>query len=92
MEVSRGVMELQSALEGCESRFADLFVKGLGYLVRLGFQRKAVELPFGSDETHPFSKVRDVAVMELFKVSSLTFRFSEYLFPKFCSAVLLRLW
>ena len=57
MEVSRGMLELQSALEGCEPRFVDLFVKGLGFLVRLGFQRNCGKLCFGSSESHPFAKV-----------------------------------
>lgn len=50
-------MELQSALEGSESRFVGLFVKGLGFLVRLGFKRSGGSWRVGSPEHHPFVKV-----------------------------------
>ena len=61
MDVSRGLLELHSALEGCEPRFVDLFVKALGFLVRLGFQKHSRKWRFGSTETHPFVKVRGIA-------------------------------
>lgn len=59
IDVSRGLLELQSALEGCDPRFVDLFVKGLGFLVRIGFQKNGFKWRFGSStENHPFVKVR----------------------------------
>ncbi|PON84247.1 Armadillo-type fold containing protein [Trema orientale] len=57
IDVSRGLLELQSALEGCDPRFVDLFVKGLGFLVRLGFQKNSLKWRFSSTENHPFVKV-----------------------------------
>ncbi|KAK4774399.1 hypothetical protein SAY86_009334 [Trapa natans] len=56
MDLSRGLMELQSALEGSEPKIAGLFVKGIGFLVRLGFQRSSGSWSF-SAESHPFTKV-----------------------------------
>ncbi|KAM3286727.1 protein RST1 isoform X1 [Capsicum chacoense] len=55
LDLSRGLMELQSALEESDSRFVSLFVKGIGFLVRFGFQKN--ELRFIASETHPFVKV-----------------------------------
>ncbi|KAK4712605.1 hypothetical protein R3W88_007118 [Solanum pinnatisectum] len=55
LDLSRGLLELQSALEASDSRFVSLFVKGIGFLVRLGFQKNS--LPSLSSETHPFVKV-----------------------------------
>ncbi|KAF8037585.1 hypothetical protein BT93_B0463 [Corymbia citriodora subsp. variegata] len=57
MDLSRGLLELQSALEGSEPRFVGLFVKGVGLLVRLGFQRSGGSWSFASTEAHPFVKV-----------------------------------
>ncbi|KAI5341216.1 hypothetical protein L3X38_020490 [Prunus dulcis] len=57
IDISRGLLELQSALEGSGPKFVDLFVKGLGYLVRLGFQRSNGKWSFSATETHPFVKV-----------------------------------
>ncbi|XP_024029477.1 protein RST1 isoform X2 [Morus notabilis] len=57
MDVSRGLLELQSALEGCEPRFVDLFVKALGFLVRLGLQKNSLKWRLASTESHPFVKV-----------------------------------
>ncbi|KAM6572330.1 hypothetical protein CsatA_016410 [Cannabis sativa] len=58
IDVSRGLLELQSALEGCEPRFVDLFVKGLGFLVRLGIKKNSFKWRFNSPtENHPFVKV-----------------------------------
>ncbi|XP_048128123.1 protein RST1 [Rhodamnia argentea] len=57
MDLSRGLLELQSALEGSEPRFVGLFVKGIGLLVRLGFQRSDGSWRFASTEAHPFIKV-----------------------------------
>ncbi|XP_052196381.1 protein RST1 isoform X2 [Diospyros lotus] len=56
-DLSRGLLELQSALEGCDSRFVDVFVKGIGFLVRHGFQKNSSSFRFYSSETHPFVKV-----------------------------------
>ncbi|XP_058188186.1 protein RST1 isoform X3 [Rhododendron vialii] len=56
-DLSRALLELQSALEGCESRFVDVFVKGLGFLVRYGFRRDSSSFRFPSAETHPFVQV-----------------------------------
>ncbi|XP_009612558.1 protein RST1 isoform X3 [Nicotiana tomentosiformis] len=55
LDISRGLLELQSALEGSDSRFVNLFVKGIGFLARLGFQKNS--LRFLASETHPFVKV-----------------------------------
>ncbi|KAI8028996.1 Protein RST1 [Camellia lanceoleosa] len=56
-DLSRGFLELQSSLEGCDSRFVNVFVKGLGFLVRHGFQNNSSSFRFNSSETHPFVKV-----------------------------------
>lgn len=58
LDLSRALLELQSVLEGCESRFVDVFVKGLGFLVRYGFRQDSSSFRFPSAETHPFVKVR----------------------------------
>ncbi|MCD7462940.1 hypothetical protein HAX54_049652, partial [Datura stramonium] len=55
LDLSRGLLELQSALEASDSRFVSLFVKGIGFLVRLGFHKNS--LRFIASETHPFVKV-----------------------------------
>ncbi|XP_060192465.1 protein RST1 isoform X2 [Lycium barbarum] len=55
LDLSRGLMELQSALEASDSKFVSLFVKGIGFLVRLGFQKNS--LRFIASENHPFVKV-----------------------------------
>lgn len=57
MDLSRGMMELQSALEGTEPKFVGLFVKGVGFLVRWGFERSNGLMRFDA-ETHPFGKVK----------------------------------
>ncbi|XP_077244249.1 ARM repeat superfamily protein isoform X2 [Tasmannia lanceolata] len=56
LEVSRGLLELQAALEGCPSRFVDVFVKGIGFICRFAF-RKDPSWRFDSPEFHPFVKV-----------------------------------
>ncbi|KAL0554842.1 hypothetical protein IC582_008770 [Cucumis melo] len=56
-DVSRALIELQAALEGSESRFVDVFVKGLGFLVHFGFRKHNGSWQFGSAEAHPFVKV-----------------------------------
>lgn len=60
MDISRGLLELQSTLEGTDSRFVDLFVKSLGFLVRFGFQKNYVKWQSSSAESHPFVKVKGV--------------------------------
>ena len=55
--VNFGLLELQSALEGSDPRFVAVFVKGLGFLVRYGFQKNNASWRFASTETHPFVKV-----------------------------------
>ncbi|XP_078439731.1 ARM repeat superfamily protein [Wolffia australiana] len=59
LKVGTALVELQSALEGCDVRFVGLFVKGIGFLCRSTFledfsywqsQCRAVEL-------HPFVKI-----------------------------------
>ncbi|KAG7985679.1 hypothetical protein I3843_03G038900 [Carya illinoinensis] len=57
MDIPRGLLELQSALEGSDPKYIDLFVKGLGFLVRFGFGRNNGSWRFSSTETHPFVKV-----------------------------------
>ncbi|XP_050381377.1 protein RST1 isoform X2 [Argentina anserina] len=56
-DLRRGLLELQSALEGSDSKFVGLFVKGLGFLVRLGFQKSNGSWSFTDTESHPFIKV-----------------------------------
>lgn len=58
MDISRGLLELQSALEASDPRFVTLFVKALGYLVKLGFQKNPSSFRFQSADTHPYVKVR----------------------------------
>lgn len=58
MDVSRALLEFQSALEGSHPRLVDLFVKGLGFLVRFGFQKSHIKWRSCSTESHPFVKVR----------------------------------
>ncbi|CAN1241688.1 G-type lectin S-receptor-like serine/threonine-protein kinase SD1-1 [Linum perenne] len=50
------MIELQSALEGTENKFVALFVKGLMFLVRLGFDRSHGSWVFTSSENHPLVK------------------------------------
>ncbi|WJX70216.1 hypothetical protein P8452_54347 [Trifolium repens] len=54
IEVSNGLLELQSALEGSDLKFVNVFVKGLGFLVRFGFQKNNGHWKFSSVHTHPF--------------------------------------
>lgn len=60
IDIHRGFLELQSALEGSDSKFVNLFVKGLGFLVRLGFQKINGKWSFSSTESHPFIKVKEI--------------------------------
>ncbi|KAI7734388.1 hypothetical protein M8C21_024541, partial [Ambrosia artemisiifolia] len=59
LEGSRALLELQSALEGSESRFVNVFVKAIGFVVRLGFRDDNVlfRSRFQSSEAHPFVKI-----------------------------------
>ena len=57
MDLSRGLLELQSGLEASGPRFVNLFVKALGFLVSCGFQKNPSSFRFQSPETHPFVKV-----------------------------------
>ncbi|XP_026387269.1 protein RST1-like isoform X3 [Papaver somniferum] len=54
MNPSLGLLELQSVLEGCDSRFVDLFIKGIGFLVNFQFQKLGFSL---DSQEHPFVKV-----------------------------------
>jgi len=60
IDISSALLELQSSLEECNPRLVDVFVKGIGFLVRFGFHcghfdgRGFVDAP----ENHPFVKVR----------------------------------
>ncbi|KAL9458356.1 hypothetical protein AB3S75_007260 [Citrus x aurantiifolia] len=56
-DLSLGLLELQSALEGSDPKFVTLFVKALGYLVRLRFERFNGSWKFGATENHPFIKI-----------------------------------
>ncbi|CBI34876.3 unnamed protein product, partial [Vitis vinifera] len=57
MELSRGLLELQSAIEGSNSRFVNVFVKAIGFLVHFGFQKNISLFRVESPESHPFVKV-----------------------------------
>ncbi|XP_071915572.1 protein RST1 isoform X5 [Coffea arabica] len=57
MDLSRGLLELQSGLEASGPRFVNLFVKALGFLVSCGFQKNPSSFRFQSPETHPFVKI-----------------------------------
>lgn len=60
MEISRGLLELQSALDGSDAKFVDLFVKGVGFMVRFGFQKNTGSWKLSLTETHPLVKVRKI--------------------------------
>uniref|UniRef100_A0A803MT51 DUF3730 domain-containing protein n=1 Tax=Chenopodium quinoa TaxID=63459 RepID=A0A803MT51_CHEQI len=59
LDHSFALLELQSALEGCPPRFVNVFVKGIGFLVRFGFRSKRFisENFVHAPEDHPFVKV-----------------------------------
>ncbi|OIW08937.1 hypothetical protein TanjilG_05913 [Lupinus angustifolius] len=57
ISVNRGLLELQSALEGSDPITVPVFVKGLGFLVRFDFQKNNALWQFNSPEAHPFVKV-----------------------------------
>ncbi|GMH24228.1 hypothetical protein Nepgr_026071 [Nepenthes gracilis] len=57
VDISRGLLELQSAVEGSESRSVEVLVKGIGFIVRVGFQRNCFGSKTEATESHPFVKV-----------------------------------
>lgn len=57
MDLSRGLLELQSGLEASDPRFVNLFVKALAFLVSCGFQKNPSSFRFQSSETHPLVKI-----------------------------------
>ncbi|KAG2261355.1 hypothetical protein Bca52824_068434 [Brassica carinata] len=57
LDLSGGLLELQSALEGCDSRLVPLFVKGLGFLIRIGYEQRDGNWKFNSTENHPFVRI-----------------------------------
>ncbi|OMO69375.1 Armadillo-type [Corchorus olitorius] len=57
LDLSRALLELQSALEGSDPKFVSLFVKSLGFLVRVGFERSYGSWKPESHEDHPFVKI-----------------------------------
>ncbi|XP_028554714.1 protein RST1 isoform X2 [Dendrobium catenatum] len=58
LSISVALIEMQSALEGCEKRFAPVFVKGIGFLCRFAF---CIDSSWGRRfelvDLHPFVKV-----------------------------------
>ncbi|KAL9292968.1 Protein RST1 [Arabidopsis thaliana] len=62
LDLSRGLLELQSALEGCDSKLVSLFVKGLGFLIRIGYERNNGNWKFNSTENHPFVRIQSSRV------------------------------
>ncbi|CAI8594541.1 unnamed protein product [Vicia faba] len=54
VSVSNGLLELLSAVQGSDLKFVPVFVKGLGFLVRFGFQKSNGGWKFGSVLSHPF--------------------------------------
>lgn len=74
LELSRGLLELQSAIEGSNLRFVNIFVKAIGFLVHFGFQKNVSLFGVESPESHPFVKVRAVTVRRVwFFYDSLCF-------------------
>ncbi|XP_038982948.1 protein RST1 isoform X2 [Phoenix dactylifera] len=58
LTASAGLVELQSGLEGCDPRFATVFIKGIGFLVRFAFKSDpSWGRRFDPVELHPFVKV-----------------------------------
>ncbi|EOA23150.1 hypothetical protein CARUB_v10016560mg [Capsella rubella] len=57
LDLSRGLLELQSALEGCDTKLVSLFVKGLGFLIRIGYEQRDGNWEFSSTENHPFVRI-----------------------------------
>ncbi|KAK4417800.1 protein RST1 [Sesamum alatum] len=58
LDISTGLLELQSALEESSTpQFTGVFVKAIGLLTRLGFEQKPSSFRFDSSENHPFVKI-----------------------------------
>ncbi|PKA49872.1 hypothetical protein AXF42_Ash004414 [Apostasia shenzhenica] len=58
LPTSDAFIELQSALEGCDSCFAPVFIKGIGFLCRFAFRTDpSWGRRFDQVELHPFVKV-----------------------------------
>ncbi|CAA7397551.1 unnamed protein product [Spirodela intermedia] len=59
VKVGPALVELQSALEGCETRFVGLFVKGIGFLSRCTFRTDPSYWRSQAQtlELHPFVKI-----------------------------------
>ncbi|KAL3813814.1 hypothetical protein ACJIZ3_015082 [Penstemon smallii] len=58
LDVSTGLLELQSALEDSSNpQFASVFIKAIGLLTRFGFQENPSSFRFYSSEIHPFVKI-----------------------------------
>ncbi|XP_012483835.1 protein RST1 [Gossypium raimondii] len=57
MNLSRALLELQSALEGSDPKLVPLFVKSLGFLVCVGYERSNGSWKPESHEDHPFVKI-----------------------------------
>ncbi|KAL3624271.1 hypothetical protein CASFOL_033087 [Castilleja foliolosa] len=58
LDVSIGLLELQSALEESSNpQFSTVFIKAIGLLTRIGFQENPGSFRFHSSENHPFVKI-----------------------------------
>ncbi|XP_021298973.1 protein RST1 isoform X2 [Herrania umbratica] len=57
LDIFQALLDLQSVLEGSDPKFATLFVKSLGFLVRVGFERSNGSWTPESHEDHPFVKI-----------------------------------
>ncbi|KAJ4869441.1 hypothetical protein Rs2_49003 [Raphanus sativus] len=57
LDLSLGLLELQSTLDGCDSKLVPVFVKGLGVLIRIGYEQKHGDWNFNSIENHPFVRI-----------------------------------
>lgn len=72
VSVTNGLLELQSAVEGSDPKFVPVYVKGLGFLVRFGFQKNNGGWKFASVLTHPFVMVNFISIY-LFRISHFKF-------------------
>ncbi|XP_051141067.1 protein RST1 isoform X2 [Andrographis paniculata] len=58
LDVSAGLLELQSALEESSNpQLAGVFVRAIGLLCRIGFQEQPAAFRFYSSDNHPFVKI-----------------------------------
>lgn len=55
--LSDALVDLQAALEASHSRFVDVFVKALGFLVRWAFHNHSPSFRFPASHAHPFVKI-----------------------------------